>query len=142
MVLNGIERKGGAAFANRAYYYGSRSPRSLIAHLLLFEGSIRNGTYPFSDTNVLFGVLLVYPTMVLQNSLIEEFGNGTFILPFFLSGGIEEFLKWLFLYHLIFRHEAFDEPYDGIVYAVAVSLGYATLENIIYAFLMLHLSLR
>lgn len=44
-------------------------------------------------------------------------------------------MKWFVLYHLIFRHEAFDEPYDGIVYAVAVSLGYATLENIIYAFL-------
>lgn len=83
----------------------------------------------------LFGVLLVYPTMVLQNALIEEFGKGTFISAFFLSGGIEEFLKWFILYHLIFRHEAFDEPYDGIVYAVAVSLGYATLENIIYAFL-------
>ncbi|MDD9267609.1 glutamic-type intramembrane protease PrsW [Paenibacillus sp. GCM10023248] len=82
-----------------------------------------------------FGVLLVYPTMVLQRALIEEFGEGTFISSFLLSGGVEEFLKWFVLYHLIFRHEAFDEPYDGIVYAVAVSLGYATLENIIYAFL-------
>lgn len=83
----------------------------------------------------LFGVLLVYPTMVLQNAFIQEFGNGTIMTSFFLSGGIEEFLKWFILYHLIFRHEAFDEPYDGIVYAVAVSLGFATLENIIYAFL-------
>lgn len=83
----------------------------------------------------LFGVLLVYPTMVLQNAIIEEFGSGTIMTSFFLSGGIEEFLKWFLLYHLIFRHEAFDEPYDGIVYAVAVSLGFATLENIIYAFL-------
>lgn len=82
-----------------------------------------------------FGVLLVYPTMVLQRALIEEFGSGTFISSFLLAGGVEEFLKWFVLYHLIFRHEAFDEPYDGIVYAVAVSLGYATLENIIYAFL-------
>lgn len=83
----------------------------------------------------LFGVLLVYPTMVLQNALTQEFGEGTFITSFLLSGGVEEFLKWFVLYHLIFRHQAFDEPYDGIVYAVAVSLGYATLENIIYAFL-------
>lgn len=82
-----------------------------------------------------FGVLLVYPTMVLQRALIEEFGNGNFVSSFFLAGGVEEFLKWFVLYHLIFRHKAFDEPYDGIVYAVAVSLGFATLENIIYAFL-------
>jgi RsiW-degrading membrane proteinase PrsW (M82 family) len=26
----------------------------------------------------------------------------------------------------------FDEPYDGIVYAVALSLGFATMENVIY----------
>ncbi|WNR42471.1 glutamic-type intramembrane protease PrsW [Paenibacillus roseipurpureus] len=83
----------------------------------------------------IFGVILVYPTMVLQNAFIGEFGEGTWITSFFLSGGIEEFLKWLLLYHLIFRHPAFDEPYDGIVYAVSVSLGFATLENIIYAFL-------
>ncbi|NOU99239.1 glutamic-type intramembrane protease PrsW [Paenibacillus planticolens] len=83
----------------------------------------------------LFGVLLVYPTMVLQNALIQEVGEGTFITSFLLSGGIEEFLKWFVLYHLILRHPAFDEPYDGIVYAVSVSLGFATLENIIYAFL-------
>ncbi|MEW9699021.1 glutamic-type intramembrane protease PrsW [Paenibacillus sp. SI8] len=83
----------------------------------------------------LFGVLLVYPTMVLQHSFIEEIGEGTFTSAFFLSGGIEEFLKWFVLYHLIYRHASFDEPYDGIVYAVSVSLGYATLENIIYAFL-------
>ncbi|RTE10486.1 glutamic-type intramembrane protease PrsW [Paenibacillus whitsoniae] len=82
-----------------------------------------------------FGVLLVYPTMVLQQALIQEFGEGTLVSSFFLSGGVEEFLKWLILYHIILRHEAFDEPYDGIVYAVAVSLGFATLENIIYAFL-------
>jgi len=82
-----------------------------------------------------FGFLLVYPTMVLQRSFIEEIGDGNFTTAFFLSGGIEEFLKWIVLYHLIYRHASFDEPYDGIVYAVAVSLGYATLENIIYAFL-------
>jgi RsiW-degrading membrane proteinase PrsW (M82 family) len=83
----------------------------------------------------IFGILLVYPTMVLQYSFIKEIGEGTFTSAFFLSGGIEEFLKWFVLYHLIYRHASFDEPYDGIVYAVAVSLGYATLENIIYAFL-------
>ncbi|MEC0226981.1 glutamic-type intramembrane protease PrsW [Paenibacillus alba] len=82
-----------------------------------------------------FGFLLVYPTMVLQNAFIKEIGEGNFITAFFLSGGIEEFLKWFVIYHIIFKHKDFDEPYDGIVYAVAVSLGYATLENIIYAFL-------
>jgi RsiW-degrading membrane proteinase PrsW (M82 family) len=81
------------------------------------------------------GLIIVVPSVVLQRALVQEFGEGTFISAFFLSGGLEEFLKWFVLYHLIYRHASFDEPYDGIVYAVAVSLGYATLENVLYAFL-------
>jgi protease PrsW len=34
---------------------------------------------------------------------------------------------------VIYKHVYFDEPYDGIVYAVALSLGFATIENVIYA---------
>jgi protease PrsW len=83
----------------------------------------------------LFGVILVFPSIVLQRAFIQEIGEGTFTSAFFISGGLEEFLKWFILYHLIYRHSSFDEPYDGIVYAVAVSLGYATLENVFYAFL-------
>ncbi len=30
------------------------------------------------------------------------------------------------------RHSAFDEPMDGLVYGVAASLGFATLENVLY----------
>ena len=30
------------------------------------------------------------------------------------------------------RKSAFDEPMDGIIYGVAVSLGYAAYENIAY----------
>ncbi|MVP00069.1 MULTISPECIES: glutamic-type intramembrane protease PrsW [Paenibacillus] len=82
----------------------------------------------------LFGVLLVIPAMVIQSAFIEEIGGeNQFTFAFFISGGLEEFLKWFVVYHLIYRHSSFDEPYDGIVYAVAVSLGFATLENILYA---------
>jgi RsiW-degrading membrane proteinase PrsW (M82 family) len=83
----------------------------------------------------LLGVLIVFPTIVLQRGMIHEFGEGNFVISFLSSAGLEEFLKWVVLYHLMYRHASFDEPYDGIVYAVAVSLGFATLENIFYAFL-------
>ncbi len=84
----------------------------------------------------LFGALIVYPVMSIQQAFIQEFGNGYVLLSFFISGGIEEFFKWFLMYHLIYRHAEFDEPYDGIVYAVAISLGFATLENVIYGFLL------
>jgi hypothetical protein len=44
----------------------------------------------------------------------------------------EEALKLAVLLLYVRRHSAFDEPMDGLVYGVAVSLGFATLENVIY----------
>lgn len=44
----------------------------------------------------------------------------------------EEFFKFAALVFLIWRHKAFDEKFDGIVYAVFVSLGFAWVENIMY----------
>jgi RsiW-degrading membrane proteinase PrsW (M82 family) len=83
----------------------------------------------------IFGIILVFPSLVLQQEFIQELGQNNFTSAFLWSGGLEEFLKWFVLYHIIYRHTSFDEPYDGIVYAVAVSLGYATLENVFYAFI-------
>lgn len=82
----------------------------------------------------LFGVLLVFPVMVLQRAFVHGLGDDPIISSFIISGGLEEFLKWFLVYILIYQHSSFDEPYDGIVYAVAVSLGFATLENVFYAF--------
>jgi RsiW-degrading membrane proteinase PrsW (M82 family) len=44
---------------------------------------------------------------------------------------VEELSKFLLTYWFAVRHHEFDEEYDGIVYAVATSLGFATVENII-----------
>ncbi|GIP37498.1 protease PrsW [Paenibacillus sp. J31TS4] len=83
----------------------------------------------------LFGVLLVFPIMMVQRALVLAFGENPYVFSFVYSGGIEELFKWLILYLVIYKHLAFDEPYDGIVYAVAVSLGFATMENVFYVFL-------
>lgn len=81
----------------------------------------------------LFGALLVFPIMFIQHVLTVE---GIFQAPitqaFIASSVLEEFFKWFILIFTIYKHVAFDEPYDGIVYGVAVSLGFATVENILY----------
>ncbi len=82
----------------------------------------------------LLGVLVVFPIMVVQQGLIRGIGDNPYVFAFGISSGVEEAFKWFVLYHFIYHHTEFDEPYDGILYAVAVSLGFATLENIIYAF--------
>ncbi len=57
-----------------------------------------------------------------------------FYSAFVSSAGIEELVKFLFLYFLVWRNPNFNEPFDGMVYGVFISLGFALLENIIYVF--------
>ncbi|SEP71511.1 Membrane proteinase PrsW, cleaves anti-sigma factor RsiW, M82 family [Treponema bryantii] len=45
---------------------------------------------------------------------------------------VEEFSKWLVLMLIVWKNRNFDYRYDGIVYAVSASLGFAALENILY----------
>lgn len=81
----------------------------------------------------LLGFLIVLPVMILQRGMILWFGENPVVESLLVSAGVEEFLKWFVLYHIIFNHTEFDEPYDGILYAAAISLGFATAENLLYA---------
>jgi RsiW-degrading membrane proteinase PrsW (M82 family) len=57
-----------------------------------------------------------------------------FINAFFKVALVEEFSKFLFVRFILFRNRNFNEPFDGIVYALMVSMGFATLENVLYVF--------
>lgn len=58
----------------------------------------------------------------------------TFLFSFFVIALTEELSKFLFLRLYAYPKDAFNEPMDGIVYAVMVGMGFATLENILYTF--------
>ncbi|MBA9085385.1 RsiW-degrading membrane proteinase PrsW (M82 family) [Fontibacillus solani] len=79
------------------------------------------------------GFLIVLPVMIVQRGLSMWLGDGSFVTAFAISAGVEEALKWFVLFHMIYNHTEFDEPYDGILYAAAISLGFATVENVIFA---------
>lgn len=51
---------------------------------------------------------------------------------FAVAGFTEELFKYTALYLLIWKSPEFNEKFDGIVYAVFVSLGFAGVENILY----------
>jgi RsiW-degrading membrane proteinase PrsW (M82 family) len=53
-------------------------------------------------------------------------------MAFFVVGLGEELLKYLVVIFYAFKKPSFNEPFDGIVYAVMVSLGFAAFENILY----------
>ncbi|MBX7205790.1 MAG: PrsW family intramembrane metalloprotease [Bacteroidia bacterium] len=58
----------------------------------------------------------------------------TVIYAFIGVGLSEEFSKFFFLRKYFYRDKVFDEPYDGITYSVMISMGFATLENILYVY--------
>jgi RsiW-degrading membrane proteinase PrsW (M82 family) len=51
---------------------------------------------------------------------------------FLLVALIEEFSKFIFVRWVLYPNKNFNEPFDGIVYSLTVSLGFAGLENILY----------
>jgi len=57
-----------------------------------------------------------------------------FIDAFILVALVEEFSKYLIVRFYAQRNAEFNEPFDGIVYAVMVSIGFACLENILYVY--------
>lgn len=85
-----------------------------------------------------FGALACIPAAVIEVYLEKwiqpsQYGlPGLFLSAFILVALIEEGWKFFFTNFFAYRRDAFNEPYDGITYAVMVSLGFATLENIVY----------
>ncbi|AXG68700.1 protease PrsW [Kordia sp. SMS9] len=57
-----------------------------------------------------------------------------FCKAFIVVAFVEEFSKYIFVRYFAQRHKEFDEPYDGIMYAVMVSMGFAVTENLAYSF--------
>jgi protease PrsW len=53
---------------------------------------------------------------------------------FLFVGLTEEVCKYYCLYKIAYPKDEFNEPFDGIVYAVMVSMGFATSENLMYVF--------
>jgi RsiW-degrading membrane proteinase PrsW (M82 family) len=86
---------------------------------------------------VLSAIAVILLFMVLKLFIPTEPNTGNhiadaFISAFFLAAVPEELFKFLMLYLLIWKNPNFDERFDGIIYSVFVSLGFATLENILY----------
>ena len=55
-----------------------------------------------------------------------------FIQAFFVVALIEEFSKYIIVRFYVQPKKEFNEPFDGIIYAVMVSMGFAAVENIMY----------
>lgn len=83
----------------------------------------------------LFGILAIVPAVIVElASGLDGYKEMwvVAIYAFAIVGFSEEFSKYFFLRVFAFRKKDFNEPFDGIVYSVMISMGFATAENILY----------
>lgn len=86
------------------------------------------------------GMFSIIPAMLLEvlggilGFGISNNSLGTLFYAFGVVGFSEEISKYFFVRKLAYNHRAFNEPFDGIVYCVMVSMGFAALENVMYVF--------
>jgi RsiW-degrading membrane proteinase PrsW (M82 family) len=88
----------------------------------------------------LLGCLSIIPAAIIEMLLKEPLAltNSSLInvaiSAFAGIGLVEELCKFFFLRIHAFRKPQFNEPFDGIVYATFVGLGFATAENLLYVY--------
>lgn len=86
---------------------------------------------------LLGGILIILPVIFVERHLssLSPFAGKVGAAAwhaFAVAGFTEEVFKYLALYLLIWKSPSFNEKFDGIVYAVFVSLGFAAVENVMY----------
>ncbi|MDR7857700.1 PrsW family glutamic-type intramembrane protease [Tissierella sp.] len=84
----------------------------------------------------ILGALSVIPAILVEEVLIRFniFTGvlGAFYNAFIVAGLTEEYLKRLVVLKYPYKTKYFNEKLDGIVYSVFSTMGFATVENIIY----------
>lgn len=84
-----------------------------------------------------FGMLSIIPAFYIERAFFGRFSTSLTdlaIKAFFLVALTEELCKYVVLRFYSYPKRSFDEPFDGIVYAVTASMGFATVENILYVY--------
>lgn len=108
-------------FARRGVY--RPGPRRLLAFTFLM-GMV--STIPAGIINAAF----------IDDSILSEPASASLTsvaaVMLFVVGPAEETCKFLAVRLLAYRSSYFDEPGDGLVYSAAASLGFASLENLLY----------
>ena len=113
-------------------------PSILILAYFIFNDKFRE---PLGTISLIFflGFLICLPAGILNeishNFFFEKFNYSENLTASFLGPAwAEELLKFFILYFIVLKRNEFNEPMDGLVYGVVVSLGFATYENYTYVY--------
>lgn len=116
---------------------------AILPSLAICYWVYRQDRYEKEPFSLLFKAFVIgcastIPAMLLQIQF-QDWQNedslvATAIFAFGIVGLTEELSKFVLLRLFIYPADDFNEPMDGIVYAVMVSMGFATVENLLYVF--------
>lgn len=117
---------------------------TILPSLLIVTFFVMSDKFPEPTNQIIkiffYGILICFPAFFLNTALIDVYsstGISDGLISSFLSAApVEEVLKFTVLYSLVYKMKDFNEPIDGVVYGVTVSLGFATLENIYYVYVL------
>jgi protease PrsW len=114
------------------------APGFAIMLFIYFRDKYEKEPFKILLFTFLFGLITIIPPIIIEligesMGLSNPHHELTLLVYVFLFVGFsEEYSKFLVLRIYSFRRKAFNEPFDGIVYAVMVSMAFATTENIFY----------
>lgn len=116
------------------------APALVIMVYIYFKDRYEKEPIGLLTINFLLGatlsIALTFALSPLVNGLIAGWGQSDvakMALKAFIGVAlVEEFSKYIIVRVAAQRRPAFNEKFDGIVYAVMVSMGFAALENILY----------
>jgi len=86
----------------------------------------------------IFGCISIIPAIILEKIAGKIFMSMEYsiysvaFLSFIGIGFSEELSKFIFVRYFSYNSIHFNEPFDGIVYSVMVSMGFAAVENVMY----------
>lgn len=115
----------------------SLAPVFIILFYIYFRDKYEKEPMKMLIKALILGILIVVPVIFVEGLLMNfmpQSGKvaGAAWHAFVVAGTTEELFKFLALYLLIWKSPSFNEKFDGIVYAVFVSLGFAGVENVLY----------
>ncbi len=114
------------------------APGAAIGLYIYFKDKYEREPIGLVVRSFFLGIVSVVVTLLISfpiNYIVpidEKSWTEQAVHAFLLVALIEEFSKFIFVRWVLFPNKNFNEPFDGIVYAVSVGLGFAGLENIIY----------
>lgn len=117
------------------------APGVAISAYIIFKDEYNREPRKHLIISFLLGTLSIIPAMLLElpisfteQSLFFQSTLGNALKAYFMVALPEEACKYFMLKKYAYRQPEYDEPFDGIVYAVMVGMGFATVENIIYVY--------